>query len=181
MTNVIQAMNLHDLNHFYWGWPVILLGQQPQNQNMGNSTYSQEMDFLEDGPWDELYAITQNWKSDLEFYKDDLRFLHHLTDRYFLWITKSENMDVVKELNFGLLKLTIEVKDLLEKVKKHLVQLGYLMEDPNKRDAGITKTEHLHLEEELTEFVKSFRNNRKEVFKISEYIIDSEELADKLH
>lgn len=147
---------------------------------MGDQEYSQEIDFLKNGPWDELYVITQHWKSDLEFYRDDLRFLNHLIDKYFLWITKSENIDLVKELSLGLIKLVLEVKDLMAKVQKHLIQLGYLVEDPNKSDAGIIKTEHEHLEEELAKFVKSFRGNRKEVFTITEYIIDSEKLVNIL-
>ncbi|WP_339337813.1 MULTISPECIES: hypothetical protein [unclassified Croceitalea] len=144
---------------------------------MRDQTYSQEIDFLKDGPWDELYVLTQHWKSDLEFYRDDLRFLHYLIDKYFLWITKPKNIDLVKELNFGLLKLGSQVKDLIEKIGKHIIQLGYLVEDSNKADAGIIKTEHEHLEEEMAQFVKAFRKNRKEVFVITEYIIDSEQLA----
>ena len=144
---------------------------------MSSSEYSDETEFLKDGPWDELYVITQYWKSDLEFYRDDLRFLHHLIDKYFMWITKPENLILVKELKKELFELNGRSKDLLEKVAKHRIQLGYLVEDPNKSDAGIIKTEHEHLEEELGTFLKQFRKNRKEVFKITEYIIDSEKLA----
>jgi len=136
-----------------------------------------ELDFLKDGPWNELYILTEHWRSDLQFYHDDLRFLHHLIDKYFMWIAKSENLDLVKELKKGLFNLNTNCNDLLEKVKKHRNQLGYLVEDPNKGDAGIIKTEHEHLEEEFANFVKSFRQNRKEVFAITEYVIDSEELA----
>jgi hypothetical protein len=136
-----------------------------------------ELDFLKDGPWNELYILTEHWRSDLQFYHDDLRFLHHLIDKYFMWIAKSENLDLVKELKKGLFNLNTNCNDLLEMVKKHRNQLGYLVEDPNKGDAGIIKTEHEHLEEEFANFVKSFRQNRKEVFAITEYVIDSEELA----
>ncbi|NNE77749.1 MAG: hypothetical protein HKN31_11835 [Pricia sp.] len=144
---------------------------------MKNSKYDHELDFLKDGPWDELYVLTEHWKSDLEFYRDDLRFLHHLIEKYLMWISKSENMELVKELKKGLYDLNTKVKDLLEKVAKHCNQLGYLVENPNHADAGIIKTEHEHLEEEMAQFVKLFRTNRKEVFKITEYIIDSEQLA----
>lgn len=144
---------------------------------MSNREYSQEAKFLKDGPWDELYVITQHWKSDLEFYRDDLRFLHHLIDKYFIWITKAENLILVKELKKELLELNCRSQDLLEKVAKHLIQLGYLVEDSNRPDSGIIITEHEHLEEELGTFVKLFRKNRKEVFKITEYIVDSEKLA----
>jgi len=144
---------------------------------MSDTKYSQDTEFLKDGPWDELYVLTKHWKSDLEFYQDDLRFLHHLIDKYFMWITKQENLDMVRELKKGLQDMNTKVKDLLDKVGKHCIQLGYLVEDPNSKDAGITKMEHEHLEEEMAQFVKSFRENRKEVFTITEYVIDSEELV----
>ena len=144
---------------------------------MSNTKYDKELDFLNDGPWDELYVLTVHWRSDLEFYRDDLRFLHHLIEKYFMWVSKSENLEMVKELKSGLFNLNVKVKDLLEKVGKHRIQLGQMVENFNKADAGIIRTEHGHLEEEMSEFVKSFRNNRKEVFKITEYIIDSEKLA----
>ena len=135
---------------------------------MSDTKYSKEIDFLKDGPWDELYVLTGHWKSDLEFYRDDLRFLHHLIDKYFIWITKTENLKLVKNLKQGLSELNKQCKDLIDKVGKHRIQLGYLVEDPNKADAGIIKTENEHLEEEMAQFILSFRKNRKEVFTITE-------------
>lgn len=144
---------------------------------MSDMRENDELDFLKDGPWDELYVLTSHWKSDLEFYRDDLRFLHHLADKYFMWITKQENLDMVKELKQGLFDLGTTCTDLLAKVDRHHVQLGRLVENPNEADAGVIKTEHEHLESEISQFVKAFRDNRKEVFAITEYVIDSEQLA----
>jgi hypothetical protein len=145
---------------------------------MDDSKYGQESDFLKDGPWDELYVLTQHWKSDLEFYRDDLHFLHNLVDKYFMWLTKTENLLSVKELKRGLANLKNQNADLLAKVGQHAIQLGNLIENIKKAHAGIVVTEHEHLEEEMAAFVKSFRKNRKEVFKITEYVIDGEKLAD---
>lgn len=136
-----------------------------------------EKEYAQQAPWAELYVLTEHWKSDLEFYNDDLRFLHHLIDKYFMWITKNENLDMVKEIKVNLFKVNKKCKDLLEKVGKHLIQVGHLVENPNEKNAGITKMEHEHLEDEVSSFVKSFRENRKEVFSITEYVINSESLA----
>ncbi len=144
---------------------------------MSDTKYSQEIDFLKNGPWDELYVLNEHWKSDIEFYRDDLRFLHHLIEKYIIWITKQENLEMVKKLKTGLYDMNTKSKDLLEKVSKHGMQLGYLVEDSSKVDAGIIKTELEHLEEEISQFVKSFRENRREVFRITEYAIDSEQLV----
>lgn len=124
--------------------------------------------------WEELYVLTEHWKSDLLFYKDDLRFLHHLIDKYFIWITKAENLIMVKEIKADLLNLGKSCNDLLEKVGKHIIQIGYLVETPKRQDTRVFALEHQHLEQEITDFVKRFRKNRKEVFTITEYIMDSE-------
>ena len=124
--------------------------------------------------WEEVYVLTEHWKSDLLFYKDDLLFLHHLIDKYFIWITKAENLILVKEIKVDLFDLGIKCGDLLEKVGKHIIQLGYLVENQKREDSGIFTMEHQHLENEITTFVKTFRLNRKEVFAITEYIMDSE-------
>tara|TARA_R110002033_G_scaffold56641_1_gene105566 strand:- start:138 stop:587 length:450 start_codon:yes stop_codon:yes gene_type:complete len=144
---------------------------------MDHTENNKDLQFKKDGPWSELYVLTEHWKSDLEFYRDDLRFLHHLIDKYFMWITKPENLDMVKELKVGLNDLKNKCKDLLEKVQRHKTQLGQMVEDYNKSDAGIIRREHEHLEEEVANFVTQFRSNRKEVFAITEFIIDSESLA----
>ncbi|MCK0144916.1 hypothetical protein MWU78_04555 [Arenibacter sp. F26102] len=144
---------------------------------MQNTENNKEAQFIKEGPWYELYVLTEHWKSDLEFYRDDLRFLHHLIDKYFMWITKPENLDMVKELKAGLFDLKKKNRDLLEKVGRHKNTLGHMVENHNKADAGIIRTEHEHLEEEVENFVKKFRSNRKEVFAITEFIIDSESLA----
>ncbi|MBU2903933.1 hypothetical protein KO529_03980 [Arenibacter algicola] len=144
---------------------------------MEHTKNNKELQFVEDGPWSELYVLTEHWKSDLEFYKDDLRFLHHLIDKYFMWITKPENLDMVKELKVGLFDLKNKCQDLLKKVGRHGTHLGQMVEDYNKADASIIRTEHEHLEEEVANFVTLFRSNRKEVFAITEFIIDSESLA----
>ena len=65
----------------------------------------------------------------------------------------------------------------MKKVGRHGTHLGQMVEDYNKADASIIRTEHEHLEEEVANFVKLFRSNRKEVFAITEFIIDSESLA----
>ena len=140
-----------------------------------------DIDHLKDGPWDELFVLSGHWKSDLEFYRADLRFLHLLIAKYFMWITKEENLERVNELTHELANIKVRGADLAEKIGKHHIRLGYLMKDPNRGDAGTTIMEHEHLEEEMTRFVRLFRENRKRVFSLTEYIIDSEELADIVH
>ncbi len=128
----------------------------------------------------QLYILAGHWKSDLRFYRDDLRFLHHLIDKYFIWITKKEHLDKVLKLKAELHRLQTKSENLLLQVLEHQGQLGHYVERTNGNDIGINMKNHVHLEEEMATFVKSFRANRKEVMKLSGYIIDSEGLSNIL-
>lgn len=136
-----------------------------------------DANFLANGSWYELYILMKNWKSDLEFYSDDLRFFHHLIDKYFRYLSTSENLKNIIELKNKLHHLYTKSKELLRKVGKHVIQLGCFVEDPSKGDAKMIHSEQERLENELAQFVTHFRENRKEVFVITEYIIDSEKLV----
>lgn len=128
----------------------------------------------------QLYILSGHWKTDLRFYRDDLRFLHHLIDKYFIWITKKEHVDKVLKLKVKLHRLQAKSEDLLQKVLEHQNQLGKCVEMTNGSEEGINIKNHAHLEDEMAAFVKSFRLNRKEVMKLSGYIIDSEALSNIL-
>ena len=132
--------------------------------------------YIQNANWSELYVLTEHWKSDLNFYKDDLRFLKFLINKYFIWLTIEENVKEVQNIEKSLHDTEVICNNLIEKVKKHLIQLGDLSENTNLESARIFRIEHEHLEDEISEFVKSFRINRKKVFKITEHIVDSEKL-----
>lgn len=123
--------------------------------------------------WEQLYILANHWKSDLEFYKEDLRFLHHLVEKYVIWITLSENLALVKTIESNLFGLKEQAEALLGRVSKHQKQLG----QRNGKDSLAITQEHQALEQAFALFVKQFRKNREETFKISEYVIDSESLG----
>lgn len=88
---------------------------------------------------------------------------------------------MVREIGVGLLEMENESSILLEKVNKHLQHLAELIENPIANDSQTFRAEHEKLEDDLSNFVKAFRKDRKEVFTITEYIIDGEEIAPRLN
>lgn len=125
----------------------------------------------------ELYILTKHWKSDLEFYKNDLRFLHNLVDKYLIWITKKENLELVNTIKKKELDLGLQCDNLLKEISKHLNEGAKIIENPQGSGWENFKNDHLSLENNIAQFIKEFRENRKEVFKVTEYIMDSEELG----
>ncbi|RPD90779.1 hypothetical protein EGM88_15295 [Aureibaculum marinum] len=137
--------------------------------------------YIHHANWKQLFILTEYWKSDLLFYQDDLKFLHHLIDKYFLLISKKDNVDKVLEIEVNLLNVDKQCASLLKKTNKHLQYLAELIDNPFAYDAHKFKIEHEILEDSLAQFVKDFRNNRKEVFRITEYIMDHEQLVHQLN
>ncbi|WP_299524390.1 hypothetical protein [uncultured Lutibacter sp.] len=62
----------------------------------------------------ELYILTEHWKSDMLFYKEDLNFLNHLIDKYFIWISKKEDADLVKKIDTSILIINVQCSTLIK-------------------------------------------------------------------
>ncbi len=129
--------------------------------------------YIFEANWEELYILTKHWKSDLLFYKDDLKFLNHLIGKYFIWISKKEHSNAVQSIAKSIVKTNKICSGLLESVEKHLSHLANLIEDPFKYDSHQFRTEHQRLENDITNFVKTFRENRKEVFEVTSLVVES--------
>lgn len=129
-------------------------------------------DYIQKADWHELYALTQNWKSELLFYIDEHRFFRRLIDTNFGELTQSENLDAVRELEIDLLETDRRVRDLLRKTNKHLEQLALMVEEPKRKDSRIFRIEHEHLEDEIARFENNFRTLRKDVFALAEYMME---------
>ena len=137
--------------------------------------------FIHEATWEQLYVLTEHWQSDILFYKQDLNFLHHLIDKYFLYLSKKENIDLVLEIEVNLLDVEKQCNTLLERINKRLHHLSELVDDPFTYVSDKFRDEHEQLEDDLAQFLKDFRQNRKEVFSITEHMIGGEELIKQLN
>jgi hypothetical protein len=141
---------------------------------MENLSLRPKGDFSYTAEYQQLYVLTEHWKSDLEFYIGDLRFLHHLIEKYFVWFASKEHLDEMRNLAVRLSEISKKCDELLEQTSKHLSHLAELIDDPFKYDSHKFRTEHEQLENEMASFVKKFRDIKKETFAISEKVIENE-------
>ena len=138
---------------------------------------TQQENFVTEYAWQEIFLLTKHWKSDIEFYKDDLKILMKLINKYSIWITKDENLKKVSEIDNGLHKLVKKCKNLAKSIDKHLEHIAVLInDDPFKYDSQKFKDEHVELENKISKFVKKFRKNKKDTFAITEFIVEDEKL-----
>jgi hypothetical protein len=141
---------------------------------MGNSKDIPQTDFNWEAQWQQLYLLAEDRYSDLQFYKDDLRFLYHLIDKYFMGLTLNANLDEMRELAKALSYESSACDALIEKTALHLKHLAELIDAPYKYDSHQCRTDHEKLEIEIDDFVKNFRKNKKEIFAITEKVMKKE-------
>lgn len=135
-------------------------------------------DYIFTTTWEELYVLTHHWISDLKFYEDDLKFFLHLIDKYFIWINEKEHQKEVGKIRKGVIELTREVTYLKKETSKHLGHIKDIIEEPFTHDSHKFREEHQKLEDEISDFVKTCRNQRKEVFSVIEHVIENERLQE---
>ncbi len=136
--------------------------------------------FVQEADWRKLYALTNYWNSELLFYKDDLQFLKDLIDTYGIWLCNDELIIELTTVENRLIKTKKICIALLIMVNKHKSQLADLIYNPFKYDSFRFRKEHEILEDKLSDFLKDFREDKKEVFNLTKQILKSEELAPQI-
>ena len=130
--------------------------------------------YLHTADWQDLYILTEHWQSDLNFYADELHFLEELISKYFLLMTKKESLSAVQEIVVKINKLTKSNKDLSERIKHHLTNLGLLKEFTFSQNEANFRSGHEVLEDDIVAYIIDFRAVKKEVFTIAKEVLKSE-------
>lgn len=130
--------------------------------------------------WQELYILSRHWKADLDFYLQDISFLERIIGRYVIWVRSSENSQAVNTLLSDLKGLKEEGQALNQELDKQLKTLENLLTGNTKAIPDDLSSTQESLEGHTSEFVKGFRKNRQEVYRVVEQVIDTENLHSPL-
>lgn len=137
--------------------------------------------YIFEADWKELYVLTEHWISDLEFYRDDLKFMHLLLRDYFMWLFREEGMVPGREMEREIKNLDQRCMALLAESRKLLTHLADLIDDPYKYDSHVFRRDYDRLEEEIAGFVADFRKGRKKVYGLAKHLMSSEEFMEQLN
>ena len=148
---------------------------------MSNFRTRPNNDYLYTANWNEVYVLTEHWKSDMAFVADELHFLDDLISKYFIWLTAEENVSKVQELVAQVHKLKERRNELEANINRHLMHIEELMENAFSHDEHQFRDEHVKLEEEMTRLTNDFKNLKKQVFEVTENVIESEKLEHLLN
>jgi hypothetical protein len=127
--------------------------------------------------WQELYLLTENWKSDLLFYQEDLYFSHNLINKYNQWISKKNIKNEFQEIEYSIFELIRNCNQLIDKTNHHLSKISNNISTPYLNDSYGFRTIHDQMEIEFEEFIKMYRASRLKVFSMSEEVIERKEFA----
>lgn len=130
--------------------------------------------YLLNAEWQELHVLTTHWQSDMIFFEDELRFIDILFDKYFNALIEKENIEKTKGIAGKLSNVKASRSALANRIENHLHHIEELMINPFPQDAAEFRTEHAALEDDLTMFVKSFREMKREMFELTERIARTE-------
>jgi hypothetical protein len=124
--------------------------------------------------WQQLFALTEHWLSDVKFFKDELSFFRNLLSQYLVWINDEKSIDSMRRLSSKITKLETVRSSLDQRFENHQKHLCNLIENPFSHDGQKGKDEHTSLEIFFADFVKDFRTIKKEAFGLIENVIDVE-------
>ena len=126
---------------------------------------------LYEADWQGMYVVSEHWKSDIIFYKEDLNSLWSLKDK-FNGLNKSKTKSI-KPLLSSVIK---EGEDFILKTDKHLTKIANIINTPLKYDSYQLRAEHAQLENEFINFVKCFRTSKIKIFAALDKLINVKEL-----
>ncbi len=106
--------------------------------------------------------------SEVEFYKDDIKFIEMLINRFLEDMLKHENLDELRESMMRLHTLKTKCNTLLKGLKHHRQNLNKISNVENEKN--ISKFENLqnNLTEDVTGFRLEFQNVKQEIYRFAD-------------
>jgi hypothetical protein len=139
-------------------------------ENMENQEqqfrYRPKSDYLMQATWQELYKLAEHWKSELQFYADELRFFGKLVSSY----DGSSDPELV-QVNRMIKDAGIQLKSISSQTEEHLKHIGQVLTGKSPGQDMLFREEHNVLEDNIAAFIQAVRNLRIKLFsEIEEYI-----------
>lgn len=127
--------------------------------------------------WQSYHAVTERWKSDLQFEKDEVNFFRKLISEHFTQFMNTEHAERSRKLVAELIKLDKRREDLLARISRHDTQMLKILEDPDLIvDELLYKHNHEQLENDVFVFMKDHRSMKKKLMVLAEDILRTEKI-----
>ncbi len=121
---------------------------------------------------EELHNDSRNWRSHLEFTKDEQLFLNDLVGSHVLDLVDSEAFKKASPLLTSLEKMEKDWTNLFKKVQLHENQLQIMVDDVDQlkmEEAYLTT--HMELTNEVETYFKTYRSVKTKIFRLISSLI----------
>ncbi|RDY58187.1 hypothetical protein [Flagellimonas nanhaiensis] len=121
---------------------------------------------------DELHVESKKWNSELEFAKDEQKFLNNMVKDYTLDIIDANMFNTIKPVVEMLDTLEKDLQKLFKRVRLHENQLQIMVDDVDqKRMENAYLDTHADLKEEVEEYFEQYRDTKTKMFNIVSKVI----------
>ena len=122
------------------------------------------------------YVMAEHWKSDVEFYGDELQFLNSLINKYFVYLLTDESLKDVQALAVRITDTTKSRDKLLPDIIRYMLSIKRQLTEDEEIHIKEAKATHVKLDEQMNEFVNSFKLLKKDVFSVIEKVLEKEKV-----
>lgn len=114
---------------------------------------------------DEMHFSSLQWKSELNFIRDEHRFFEDMLKEYTMPILKSELFPKVKGLIERLSLSEKELQELEKRVQKHINKLQNLLDEvAEPREGRFYRKEHKTLLNDVIHYSRQYKRIKREIF-----------------
>lgn len=124
-----------------------------------------------DNFWLSTYAVSRHWKSDLFFFGDEVNFFHLLITKHLSILISPASTNPVRRLIARVNDLEALRQSLLGKIEAHILHIETFIENPFAHNSQDYRDTHEKLESEFAIFVKTYKDIKTEVFKMTESVL----------
>ncbi|MGB5370034.1 MAG: hypothetical protein WBN18_06355 [Flavobacteriaceae bacterium] len=130
------------------------------------------MEHSGNGTAQKQYEISLEWISELSLYRDEMKFLKRLIDRYYLEVVKLENLDEIREEVMQLQDLGHANKALLKELVRFRDRIKGFMDCPDDLLAPEQEMTHTNLQKKMAAFKLRFLSAKQEIFGIANDVLE---------
>lgn len=123
----------------------------------------------------QYHAIARHWASDVDFFKIETVFLHHLLDDYFIRLSGPKYLDALKIVGAKLLQLEKDKYSADIHLIAHLKDLEGQTEDLVFDRDEFLADKHEQMEHVMTHLTTTYRNLKKELFLLIQQVIKAQQ------